>query len=76
MSLHIETRRKIKEIPLASDFESLIQRCNISEKDRQIMRMHYLMEKDFRYIGDTLGYSESTIKKRHAKVLSKLNKIL
>lgn len=43
--------------------------------DKEILRLHYLKGKDFRYIGDTLGYAEVTIKKRHAKALAKLNKL-
>ena len=48
----------------------------LTEEDKEILRMHYLHGKDFRYIGDTLGFSESTIKKRHRKALQKLNHIL
>lgn len=75
-SEHIKTKRKIKEIASINTFNDLINACTLTEEDKEILRMHYLQGKDFRYIGDVLGFSESTIKKRHKKSLSKLNKIL
>ena len=76
MSDHIETRKKIKGIASASSFASLIESAMLSPTDKQILKLHYLEEKDFRFIGDALGYSESTIKKRHRKILSKLGRLL
>ena len=76
MSEHIETRKKIKGIASVSSFYSLINSATLSHTDKQILILHYIDEKDFRYIGDTLGYSESTIKKKHRKILAKLSKVL
>ena len=76
MSDHIETRKKIKGIASVSSFASLIDSATLSDTDKQILKLHYLDEKDFRFIGDTLGYSESTIKKRHRKILAKLSRLL
>jgi len=76
MSEHIETRKKIKEIASISSFHSLINSVTLSHTDKQILVLHYIDEKDFRYIGDMLGFSESTIKKRHKKILAKLSKVL
>ena len=76
MSEHIETRKKIKGIADISSFYSLIDHTVLSDTDKQILVLHYLKEKDFRYIGDMLGYSESTIKKRHRKILAKLSRLL
>lgn len=76
MSEHIETRKKLKGIAEVSSFTSLINRATLSHVDKQILVLHYLDDKDFRYIGDILGYSESTIKKRHKKILAKLSKVL
>ena len=76
MSEHIETRRKLKEIADISSFTSLINAATLSHTDKQLLLLHYIDEKDFKYIGDMLGYSESTIKKRHKKALSKLSKML
>ena len=75
MSEHIETRRKLKEIASVSSFTSLVDSATLSHTDKQILVLHYIHEKDFRYIGDTLGYSESTIKKRHKKALKKLSQL-
>ena len=76
MSDHIETRKKLKGIASVSSFASLIDSATLSDTDKQILKLHYLDEKDFRFIGDTLGYSESTIKKRHRKILAKLSRLL
>lgn len=76
MTEHIETRNKLREIVEIQTFSDLLDRCIMSEEDRRIMELHYLQEKDLRYIADLLGYSEGTIKKRHRKVLKKLNQIL
>lgn len=76
MSEHIDTRKKIKEIADLSSFYSLIDNAVLSDTDKQILELHYIKEKDFRYIGDILGYSESTIKKRHKKILAKLSRLL
>lgn len=75
-SKHIETKRRIKSIATISGFNELLEACTLSDEDKEILKMHYLQQKDFRFIGDTLGFSESTIKKRHKKALQKLNKVL
>lgn len=75
-SEHIKTRNKIKEIASVTTFNDLIDMCTITEEDKELLRLHYLQGKDFRYIGDKLGFAESTIKKRHRKALQKLNKLL
>lgn len=76
MSTHIETRRRLKAIPSITTFDSLLDASTLTDEDKEILRLHYLKGKDFRYIGDTLGYAEVTIKKRHAKALAKLSKLL
>lgn len=76
MSKHIETRQKLKGIADISSFTSLIDSALISDTDKSILMLHYVQEKDFRYIGDMLGYSESTIKRRHKKALIKISKLL
>lgn len=76
MSKHIETRRKVKEIADISSFNSLLNSTTLSDIDKQILVLHYIDEKDFRFIGDMLGFSESTIKKKHRKILAKLGRIL
>ena len=76
MTAHIETRRKLKDISLVSDFEHLLNLCTLSEEDKDILRLHYIQGKDLRFIGDTLGYAERTIKARHKRALKKLSDAL
>jgi RNA polymerase sigma factor (sigma-70 family) len=73
---HIQTRAKLKEICLVTAFEDLLDLCTLSDIDKEILRLHYLKEKDFRFIGDELGFSESAIKQRHRKALKKLGNII
>lgn len=75
-SQHIETRRKLREIPLVEDFEHVLSLCTLDDEDKEILRMHYLNGKDFRFIGDTMGYSERTIKARHKRALKKISNAL
>lgn len=75
-SEHIETRQKLKNICKVSTFEALIENCILSDVEKEILRLHYLKGKDFRYIGDTLGFAEVTIKKKHKKILQKLSKLI
>lgn len=75
MSEHIDTRRKIQDISSVKTFEELLENCILTDEDKMLMRLHYLNGKDFRFIGDSLGFSESTIKRRHKKILQKLNRM-
>jgi DNA-directed RNA polymerase specialized sigma subunit len=76
VSEHIEARRKLKEIPSISRFHELLELSTLSPIDKEILRLHYLEHRDFQFIGDSLGYATVTIKRRHAKSLSKLIKLL
>lgn len=76
MSEHIKTRQKLKSIYSIQSFEDLLESCVLTETDKTILRLHYLKGKDFRFIADELGYAESTIKRHHKKILSKLNNML
>ena len=71
-----ETRRRLREMELVEDFESLLARCVLSDTDKQILKLHYLEQKDFRYIGDALGYAEKTVQQRHKKALRKISAAL
>ena len=75
MSVNIETRKRLKDIPSIVTFDALLEQSTLSDLDKEILRLHDLKEKDFRYIGDTLGYAEVTIKKRHLKALSKIQSL-
>ena len=76
MTKHIETRKKVRSIADMSSFNNLIDSLTISDSDKQLLVLHYIQGKDFRYIGDMLGYSESTIKRKHKRILNKISKIL
>lgn len=69
-----ETRKKLREITNVKDFENLLEQIMLSEEEKQILWMHYKEEKSLLYIADTLGMSETTIKKKHRKILMKIGK--
>lgn len=75
-SEHIETRNKLRDIASITAFNDLLDTCTLTDEDKELLRLHYLQGKDFRFIGDVLGFAESTVKKRHRKALRKLNKVL
>ena len=56
-SEHINVRRKVKEIPSVSSFNDLLERSTLSDEDKELMRLQYLEDKDFRFIEDSLRYS-------------------
>lgn len=76
MSTHVETKHKLKEIPKISTLVELLDSCTLTDEDKTIIKLHYIQGKTLAYIGDMLGYSESTIKKKHKRILNKLSKIL
>ena len=75
MSKHIDTRNKLKSIADISSFNDLLNKSTLSDEEKLLLKLHYIQAKDFRYIGDMLGYAESTIKKKHRRILAKLNKL-
>lgn len=75
MSIHIDTRNRLKAIADIRRFDDLLERSTLCDEDKLILRLHYLKKKDLRYIGDSLGYTEGAIKKRHLKALDKLNQL-
>lgn len=76
MTEHIQTRRKVFNISGVKTFNELLDSCTLSDDEKALMRMHYIEKKDFRFIGDMLGYSEVTMKRWHQKILKKLNKLI
>lgn len=69
------TRRKLKEIETIDSFRELIDVLNISEEEKTILELYYLKQKSITYIADILGMSESTVKRKHSKVLKKIGRI-
>lgn len=76
MTDHIEARRKLQQICGVQEFEQILQKCILTEDEKTILRLHYLDGKNLAYIGDVLGWSESTVKAKHRKILKKLNHFL
>lgn len=72
----LSTRQKMKDVGSFSTLQELLENSTLSELDKRIVIMHYVEEKNFGYIGDELGYSESGIKKRHKRILKKLGQLL
>lgn len=73
---HIKIRRKVKKIATVEDFYKLLDTVILSDEEKELLKMHYIANRDFRYIGDRLGYAEITIKKKHQKALRKMGDIL
>lgn len=73
---YIKIKRKVKDIPDIRSFNGLLEASTLSDLDKEIIRMHYLQERDFTYIADVLGYNAKTIEARHKKALIKLSKLL
>ena len=73
---YIKIKRKVKEIPDIRSFNGLLEASTLSDLDKEILRMHYLQEREFSYIADVLGYNSKTIEARHKKALIKLSKLL
>ena len=72
----VSVQKALKAIAEIDTFEKILGSSTLSDIDKEIFRMHYLEEKDFSFIADHFGYSESGIKKRHRKALNKLSKII
>lgn len=72
----LSTRQKMKDVGSFSTLQELLENSTLSELDKKIVIMHYVEEKNFGYIGDELGYSESGVKKRHKRILRKLGQLL
>lgn len=73
---NLSTRRKVQQVGSFSTLQELLSSSTLSDLDKEIVMLHYVQEKNFAYIGDELGYSESGIKKRHKKILNKLSQLL
>lgn len=75
-SEHIATRQKLRDIAEVKTFDDLLNRCVMTDEDRQLMREHYLNGKSFVAISMDMGYSEDWVKQRHRKILKKIQKLL
>ena len=76
MPYDTSVQKALKSIPEVKTFEQILQESTLSELDKEIFRLHYLEDKDFAFIADKLGYSESGIRKKHGKAIKKLSSIV
>lgn len=76
MTEHMETKKKVKRINKKSTFNSILEDSMLDEKEKQMMRMHYIDGKSFDFIADTLGYSKAGILKMHNRVLHKIEELV
>lgn len=71
-----EVKERLRDIVTVSEFEELINNLMISEEEKQILRMIYKERKTISYIADTLGMTESNVRKKHSKILLKIGRML
>lgn len=76
MSQHMTTKKKLKSIDRKSTFNSLLEDSMLDDKEKEMMKMHYIEGKSFDFIADSLGYSKAGILKIHKKALNKLVTLL
>lgn len=70
-----ETRKKLKGISSVDEFCSILERTMLSDEEKQILILYYKEKKSLAYIADELGMSETTVKRKHRKMLMKLGSI-
>lgn len=70
-----KTRDRIKQIETIEQFENLLNKLILSDEERNILILHYKEQKPLVYIADVLGMSESTVKRKHKKLLMKVGKL-
>ena len=75
-SENIQTKHKIKEIDRIKDFNDLLEISMLNDTEKEILKLHYVKDKDFGFIADTLGMSKANVYKKHLKCLKKLRKLL
>lgn len=70
-----ETRKKLKGISSVDEFRSILERTMLSDEEKQILILYYKEKKSSAYIADELGMSETTVKRKHRKMLMKLGSV-
>ena len=76
LSEHKEIKRKLKSIYSITTFKELLDRSVLTDEEKDIIGRHYLKGQELQFIGDELGYAESTMKAKHKRILKKLSKLL
>lgn len=67
-----KAKRKLKSLYRVNDFNDLLDSLMLSEDERNILELKYHQNKTISYIADTLGMSESSVKKKHTKAMEKI----
>lgn len=70
-----QTRDKIKNISTIKDFDDLLKQTMLNDDDMAIMSMIYKDRLPMSIIADRLCMSESTIKRKHKRILIKISKM-
>lgn len=73
MSGHIATKHRLQCINTVAEFQELLDSYVLSGEEKLIMKRIYLDKKNLGYIADELGYSLSTIKRKHQHIISRIN---
>lgn len=73
---HIETRRYLRQIANVAAFNEVINAVILSEQEKRLMQLHYIDKQDFRFIGDKLGLSESSVKRKHREILRTIERYI
>lgn len=69
MSVHIEVRKRLRDISTRDEFNALLDSSVLSDEERRILVMHYIERKPLSFIADELGFSERTVKRYHHNAL-------
>lgn len=67
-----EIKDRLRNMTTVSEFEEVLNNLILSEEEKQILRLLYREKKTVSYIADILGMSESSVKKKHSKILMKI----
>lgn len=67
------TKKFVRNIRTKTDYEAFMGGLMLTDAEREIADMVFVKGWDYRLIGDTLGYSEVTIKRKMQKILDKVH---
>ena len=76
LSEHKDTKNKLKSIYSITTFKELLDNSVLTDEEKDIVTRHYLKGQELKFIGDELGYAESTMKSKHKRILKKLSKLV
>ena len=76
MTKHMEIKEKVKSINEKATFNGILENSMLSEREKILMRMHYIDKHDFNFIADTLGYSKTGILRMPKRRLAKIESLL